>query len=68
MNAPFRTAIAVALLTLTMLPGWLSAAASRAPDAHDYRDKNFDYFVVGDPAGPRGARPYFTLALMGGGG
>jgi hypothetical protein len=30
-----------------------------AAGAHDYRDKNFDYFVVGDPKVPRAAQPYF---------
>jgi len=68
MNVPFRAAPAAMLLMLTMLPGWLFAAAPPAGGAHDYRDKNFDYFVVGDPAAPRTAQPYFTLALMGGGG
>ena len=34
----------------------------------NYRDKNFDYFVVGDPTLPRAAHTEFTLALMGGGG
>jgi beta-aspartyl-peptidase (threonine type) len=35
---------------------------------HDYRDKNFDYFVSGDPRSPRAAHTEFLLALMGGGG
>ena len=35
---------------------------------HNYRDKNFDYFVVGDPRLPRALHTEFTLALMGGGG
>ena len=43
-----------------------AAAADNAP--HDYRDKNFDYFVTGDPRLPRAAHTEFTLALMGGGG
>jgi len=68
MHAPFRAATAAMLLMLTMLPCRLIAAASPAAGAHDYRDKNFDYFVAGDPAAPRAAQPYFTLALMGGGG
>ena len=66
MNVPFRAAIAA--LMLTMLPCLPSSAAPPAPRAHDYRDKNFDYFVVGDPAAPRASKPHFTLALMGGGG
>jgi cyanophycinase-like exopeptidase len=68
MHAPFRAATAAMLLMLTMLPGRPIAAEPPAAGAHDYRDKNFDYFVVGDPAAPRAAQPYFTLALMGGGG
>ncbi len=35
---------------------------------HNYRDKNFDYFVTGDPALPRATHTRFLLALMGGGG
>jgi cyanophycinase len=69
MNAPVRAATAVTLLILlSTLPGWLLAAAPPAGGAHDYRDRNFDYFVVGDPASPRAAQPHFTLVLMGGGG
>jgi cyanophycinase len=36
--------------------------------AYDFRDKNFDYFVAGDPNQPRAAHTEFLLALMGGGG
>ena len=36
--------------------------------AHNYRDKNFDYFVSGDPSLPRATHTDFGLALMGGGG
>jgi beta-aspartyl-peptidase (threonine type) len=68
MNAPYRAAYAAMLLMLATLPGRLFAAAPPAAGAHDYRDKNFDYFVSGDPSAPRAAEPYFTLALMGGGG
>jgi cyanophycinase len=39
-----------------------------AQPAHDYRDKNFDYFVSGDPSKPRAAHTEFGVALMGGGG
>ena len=52
----------------------IAAAASPAPAGAaagaqgNYRDKNFDYFVAGDPALPRAAHTEFTLALMGGGG
>jgi cyanophycinase len=68
MNGLLRAASAATLLMLTTLTGWLFAAAPSMGDARDYRDKNFDYFVVGDPAVPRARQPYFTLALMGGGG
>ena len=43
-------------------------ATREAAKAHDYRDKNFDYFVSGDPAAPRASKTTFGLALMGGGG
>jgi beta-aspartyl-peptidase (threonine type) len=49
------------------LAGVTHASDSPQP-AHDYRDKNFDYFVSGDPAAPRTAHTQFGLALMGGGG
>jgi cyanophycinase len=48
-----------------------SATAPAAPVksiAHDYRDKNFDYFVSGDPSLPRAAHTQRGYALMGGGG
>jgi len=49
-----------------------AAAPSHAADtvarAQNYRDKNFDYFVSGDPSKPRAAHTEFGLALMGGGG
>ncbi|MDR3506877.1 MAG: cyanophycinase [Caulobacteraceae bacterium] len=44
------------------------ASAASVPVAHDYRDRNFDYFVTGDPSLPRAQRTQFGLALMGGGG
>lgn len=44
------------------------AAVVETKGAHNYRDKNFDYFVSGDPAKPRAAHTRFGLALMGGGG
>ena len=46
----------------------LASGAPAAQAAHDYRDRNFDYFVSGDPARPRAAHTEFGLALMGGGG
>lgn len=47
----------------------IAPCATAAPrTAHDYRDKNFDYFVAGDPARPRAAHTDYGLALMGGGG
>jgi len=46
----------------------LPAIAGARDVAHDYRDRNFDYFVSGDPSLPRAAHTQFGLALMGGGG
>ena len=75
-----RRSVSTALLALA----WTASAAVAGPapaasptptlsagtssKAHDYRDKNFDYFVVGDPALPRATHTEFGLALMGGGG
>ena len=73
----FFVVFAMALLAFS---GCAIAAMSGAPVAspaivdaatakpHDYRDKNFDYFVAGDPALPRAAHTDYGLALMGGGG
>ena len=44
------------------------ATAGAAATPHDYRDKNFDYFVAGDPTMPRAAHTQPGFALMGGGG
>ena len=44
------------------------APATFAQTAHDYRDKNFDYFVSGDPSKPRASHTEFGVAMMGGGG
>jgi len=56
--------------SFALLAAVFAAAAGFAADStpHDYRDKNFDYFVSGDPRLPRAAHTEFTLALMGGGG
>lgn len=43
-------------------------AGENGAKAQNYRDKNFDYFVSGDPSKPRAAHTEFGLALMGGGG
>jgi cyanophycinase-like exopeptidase len=45
-----------------------AAADTVAQKPHNYRDRNFDYFVNGDPSSPRAAHTQFLLALMGGGG
>jgi beta-aspartyl-peptidase (threonine type) len=42
-------------------------AADGAAKAQNYRDRNFDYFVSGDPSKPRAAHTDFGLVLMGGG-
>jgi len=44
------------------------AADSSVAKAQNYRDKNFDYFVSGEPSRPRAVHTEFGLALMGGGG
>lgn len=44
------------------------ASGVAAPEPHDYRDRNFDYFVVGNPTLPRARDTESGLALMGGGG
>lgn len=45
-----------------------AAYSASGTQFHNYRDKNFDYFVAGDPSLPRAAHTEFALALMGGGG
>jgi len=46
----------------------LATAAYGADAPQNYRDRNFDYFVSGDPARSNTAHTQFGLALMGGGG
>jgi cyanophycinase len=46
----------------------LANPAEAASKAHNYRARDFDYFVSGDPARPSGGHTVFSLALMGGGG
>jgi beta-aspartyl-peptidase (threonine type) len=60
--------IAVHFTALIFGLAGVAHAADSHEKAHDYRDKNFDYFVSGDPAAPRAAHTQFGLALMGGGG
>ena len=55
-----------ALFFLSACAAFAHAAETAA--AKNYRDKNFDYFVSGDPSKPRAAHTDFGLALMGGGG
>jgi beta-aspartyl-peptidase (threonine type) len=47
-------------------PNEATADAKDAP--HDYRDRNFDYFVSGDPRKPRAAHTEGGIVLFGGGG
>jgi cyanophycinase-like exopeptidase len=61
-----RLISSVLLAAIASAAAGSAAAASHVP--HDYRDKNFDYFVAGDPRLPRAAHTEFALALMGGGG
>jgi cyanophycinase len=63
-----RIPVIAALFFLICTTAASAAVADGAPKAHDYRDRNFDYFVSGDPSTPRAARTEFGLALMGGGG
>jgi cyanophycinase len=60
----------LALLTcfLGQTPSRADATEIVAQRPHNYRDKDFDYFVAGDPTLPRAAHTQFMLALMGGGG
>jgi beta-aspartyl-peptidase (threonine type) len=44
------------------------AVATSKDAPHDYRDKNFDYFVSGDPRKPRAAHTEGGIVLFGGGG
>jgi cyanophycinase len=61
-----RIPILAALLCLASSAAFAPVAA--AAEARNYRDRNFDYFVSGDPSKPRAAHTEFGLALMGGGG
>lgn len=45
-----------------------TAQGEASGTAQNYRDRNFDYFVSGNPALPRAPHTQFSLALMGGGG
>jgi beta-aspartyl-peptidase (threonine type) len=66
----YRSRPAVLALLQAVAIAALAACAvtARAQQPHAYRDKNFDYFVSGDPRAPRAAHTEFMLALMGGGG
>ncbi|MFT3791963.1 MAG: cyanophycinase [Rudaea sp.] len=66
-----RTIAALFSLILIVCAPFAQAAdggVAKAAAAKSYRDRNFDYFVSGDPAKPRAAHTEFGLALMGGGG
>ncbi len=68
-----RSRRAVVLCLFVVLAGagtHAAAAEAGAADArpHDYRDKNFDYFVSGDPRQPRAAHTGGGVVLFGGGG
>lgn len=64
-----RIPVVAVLLCLAAAATFAPAAvADPAAQARDYRDRNFDYFVSGDPSAPRAAHTEFGLALMGGGG
>ena len=64
-------------LAVLLFAGIDAASAAGAPPAdakqadtkpHDYRDRNFDYFVSGDPRKPRAAHTEGGIVLFGGGG
>jgi len=60
-------ALYICLLAAATIAHGAPAQATRdAP--HDYRDKNFDYFVSGDPRKPRAAQTERGIVLFGGGG
>lgn len=60
---------ALATILATLAGATPSAYADTvAQRPHNFRDRNFDYFVTGDPRLPRAAKTQFLLALMGGGG
>jgi cyanophycinase len=66
-----RFTFALLIVCLTASAACGAAAAPKGTEGlkpHDYRDKNFDYFVAGDPGRPRAAHTEFSLVLMGGGG
>jgi len=65
---PLRCRRAADLLALVLLAVGGPAGAAEAAKAHAYRDRNFDYFVSGDPSAPRAAHTDAGYALMGGGG
>ena len=61
-------AVTLCVSAVTPAPPATTTTADTATDApHNYRDRNFDYFVVGDPRLPRAAHTEFALILMGGG-
>jgi cyanophycinase len=62
----FAFLILLAAATCTSIECKSAVQASTEP--HNFRDKNFDYFVAGDPTQPRASHTEFMLALMGGGG
>lgn len=79
MRSSHRRSVGAALLAVALAASVATAAAPAtsptpalpaggASTAHNYRDRNFDYFVAGDPARPRAAHTEFALVLMGGGG
>jgi cyanophycinase len=62
-EARMRTVLTI----LALVVAFVQMACAQT-SAHDYRDKNFDYFVSGDPSKARAAHTEYGVALMGGGG
>lgn len=76
---PTGTPCAQLMFALTILCGLAGYSRAEPPGPaasvrvdstapHDYRDRNFDYFVSGDPRRPRAAHTHSLIALFGGGG
>ena len=63
-----RCAFFILLAAATCASIECTSAGDASSEAHDFRDKNFDYFVAGNPTERHAVHTEFMLALMGGGG
>jgi cyanophycinase len=64
----FHRTAACTIVCLIAAAWALATGPAPASQVGNYRDRNFDYFVSGDPARSNTAHTEFGLALMGGGG